>query len=394
MYYCHDTYGLGHLRRTMKIAGSLALVRPDASHLVVTGSSVPQRFVLPDKVDYVKLPSVVKLGDEAYTARSLGIPFDAIRDLRSGIVSGLADSFRPDVMLVDHVPAGLAGEALGALNRLRGRAPSAQLVLGLRDVIDEPARVRAAWHRDGIYQLLDEVYDLILVYGDREVYDVVEAYGLSDRAAAKVRYVGYLGSPAPATRCAAQVRHALRLRTDRLVVVTAGGGGDGQMLLATMLAALRHAPVPDFECLLVTGPLMSLAEREELVERAAGLPGVTVTEFVEDMPSLMAAADAVVSMGGYNSVCELLQSGRPTLLVPRVEPRREQLIRATALQRHGLLRLVDPSELSAMRLMAEVRRMLDGPPPAERPGLAGLSAVASLLATVLPEPAAVAVGAA
>ncbi|MGH2498997.1 MAG: glycosyltransferase family protein [Candidatus Limnocylindria bacterium] len=384
IYYCHDTFGLGHLRRTLKIAESMAFARPDASHLVVTGSPVPQRFVLPDAIDYVKLPSVVKIGAERYAARSLAIPFDMVRDLRRQMVSGLADTFRPDLLLVDHAPAGLAGEVLPALDSLRRRSPATQLVLGLRDVIDEPARVRAAWRRDGIYELLDEVYDLILVYGQREVYDIVDAYGLSERAAAKVRYVGYLGARATSPQRVAEVRRGLGLRTDRLVLVTGGGGGDGHAMLATILTALRQEPALGFDCLLVTGPLMSRVEREALSERAAGLRGVTVTEFVEDMPALMAAADAVVSMGGYNSVCELLDCGRPGLLVPRVDPRREQLIRGRALQRRGLLRLVHPNELSVARLMAELRQLLDDPPATERRALAGLSVVASVLAAALP----------
>lgn len=387
MYYCHDTFGLGHLRRTLKIAASLAAARPDASHLMVTGSPVPQRFVIPERIDYVKLPSVVKVGADSYEARSLALPFEALREIRQRVVTSLAETFRPDVLLVDHAPAGLAGEAIEAIESLHARAPRAQLVLGLRDVIDEPARVRAAWRREGIHRLLDEIYDLILVYGHREVYDVVDAYGLSERAAAKVRYVGYLGSPAPTPGRIAEVRGTLGMRTGRLVLVTVGGGGDGEQLLSTMLDGMARARPLEFDCLLVAGPLMEPSDRQRLAVRAATLPGVAVTDFVDDMPALMAAADATVSMGGYNSVCEILGSGRPALLVPRVEPRREQLIRAVALQQSGQLRLVHPSELSPARLMAEVHRLLDLAPSTERVGLAGLSDVAARLAAVLPAPA-------
>jgi predicted glycosyltransferase len=385
MYYSHDTFGLGHLRRTLKVAGALASRWPQLSQLIMTGSPVADRFQLPEGVDYVKLPAVVKVGADAYAARSLAVPFDAVRDLRRDIVTGAAACFRPDLLLVDQAPAGLAGEMLPALHHLRERSPSTRLVLGLRDVIDEPELVRRSWERDRVHRLLEEVYDLIVVYGRRDVFDLVGAYGLSERAAAKVRYVGYLGASG-ARRSADDLRAELEVgRSQRLVVVTAGGGGDGHALLKAGIEAARQSPADDTVWLLVTGPLMPAVQRAALAASAARVRGARVVEFMDDMPSLMGAADAVVSMGGYNSVCELLESARPALLVPRIRPRREQIIRAQALRDRGLLRMLEPDDLGPTRLLAEVRTLINDPPPAERPALDGLRAVtdafASLLAT-------------
>ncbi len=299
-------------------------------------------------------------------------------------MTSAARHFRPDALVVDHAPAGLKGEIVPALRYLKRESPESRLVLGLRDVVDEASHVRETWRREGAYELFDEVYDRILVYGDPTVYDVVAEYGLSAGAAAKVRYVGYLRRPA-SRRSPEQVRAELGLRTDRLVVVTAGGGGDGRDLFRAMGEALRHRTRPaDFDCLLVGGPLMSEADRATLQELAGVGAHVHVLDFAKDMASYLAAADGVISMGGYNTVCELLSLERPSLIVPRVRPRKEQLIRAEALAARGLVRMLHPDDLSPSRLLAAVTDLLDHPPVANAAvAMGGVPAVAAELTTLL-----------
>lgn len=384
VHYCHDTFGLGHLQRTLKIAAHLHAEWPLASQLIVTGSPVAQRFVMPPATDYVKLPSVVKVGRDRYASRSLAMDYDAIRNLRGQILTDAVDRFQPHAFIVDHAPAGMGGEATDALHLLKSRAPSTRIVLGLRDIVDDPAEVRRAWSAGHVYELLDEVYDLILVYGPQSMCDVVRDYGLSPRAAAKVRYLGYLGAPHRA-RTPSEVRASMVLRSDRLVVVTTGGGGDGYELLHAVAEGIRQAEGPlSFDCLAVSGPLMPEDQGAELRAAFEGHDGVRYHDFVDDLPDTLAAADLIVSMGGYNTVCEVLDAGRPALIVPRVEPRREQLIRAEALQRRGVLSFLHPSLVSPQRLMAEIVRMLSEPiSPAPRPPMTGLAAFAAELGAAL-----------
>ena len=383
MLYCHDTYGLGHLRRTVSLARYFHARWPGIAQLIVTGSPLAHQPLLPPGADCMKLPSVVKVGAEEYVSRSLAVPFGDIRDLRADLVLSAARHFEPDVLIVDHAPAGLKGEIVPALRHLKERT-GARLVLGLRDVVDEAPHVRHVWMREGIYELLDEVYDLILVYGDREVYDVVAEYGLGSRAAGKTRYVGYLRREPP-ERPPDETRAELDLETDRLVLVTAGGGGDGYALFRAFLEGVRllSASLP-FDCVLVGGPLMPAAERRELVELAGRVRRVRFLESVADLTGYTAAADVVVSMGGYNSVAEILSFARPAVIVPRVAPRKEQLIRAELLARRGLVRVVRPEELTASRLLAEVTRLLADPPSlGPSLDLDGLPAVAAELEAIV-----------
>ena len=357
LLYSHDTYGLGHLRRNLALAHFVRSRTPAVSQLIVTGSPLAHRFDLPADADYVKLPSVVKVGAEHYESRNLSVSFRALRRLRRDLVLAAARQFRPDALVVDNVPAGLKGEIVSTLHFLR--STGARLILGLRDVVDEPAWVRSAWAKDGSYRLLDEVYDRILVYGAREVYDVVDQYGFSPEAAAKTRFVGYLRRE-PGTRTRAEIRAELAAEDERLLLVMAGGGGDGYELLRTVIEAIGSARArPRFKCVLLGGPLMPPDDRRRVVEIARRQPSVRYIDFVADIASYIAAADVTVSMGGYNSVCELLSLGKPALVVPRVHPRKEQLIRAQTLGARGLLRMMDPAELTPERLLDELSRLLD-----------------------------------
>jgi predicted glycosyltransferase len=354
MFYCHDSYGLGHLRRTLTLARYLRASAPAINQLIVTGSPLAHDLLLPEDGDYVKLPSVIKTGRDEYAARSLPLPFERISRMRAEIVESAARHVRPGAFLVDHAPAGLKGEVVPALRELR-RSSDTRLILGLRDVVDEAPRVRASWRREGVYELLEDVYDLVLVYGDPRVYDVVSEYRLSSRVARKTRYVGYLARNSP--RPPEQVRRALGLGTGKLVVATVGGGGDGVELLEAVLRGLQQSN-GGFETLVVAGPLMSAEPRERLATLADSCPSVRLVSFVDDLQSTIAAADVVVSMGGYNSICEILSAERPAVIVPRVAPRQEQLIRAEALSERGVVRTIHPDDLTPARIIAEVEELL------------------------------------
>jgi predicted glycosyltransferase len=317
-----------------------------------------------------------------YEPRSLGLPFRAIRDLRRELLLDAARHFRPNVLVVDNVPGGLKRELEPALHFLK--SISCRLVLGLRDIVDQADWVREAWTNDDCYELLDRVYDRILVYGEREIYDPVAEYGFSRRAAQKTRFVGYLGREA-GSQTRADIRSAWNIGSDRLVLVMAGGGEDGYELLRSVLDAIDlRGDASSFECLLLGGPLMRAHERDEVLDLAR-TRAVRYIDFSDDAASYVQAADVVISMGGYNSVCELLAAGKRALIVPRVKPRREQLIRARALASRGLLHMMDPSELRPGRLLDEMSRMLDARPTSVRLPMTGLDGAAEALDELLLE---------
>lgn len=370
LLYAHDTYGLGHLRRNLAIAEHLLAIRPELQIVLMTGSSVAERFAAPRGLTVVHLPPVVKVGNEDYRPRDPRWDFDLIRRTRSAIMVDTARRFQPDVFLVDHAPQGMKGELLPVYEALRTASSTTRIVLGLRDVLDEPGKVRATWLEQGAYATLERVFDRILVYGSAHLFDVAVSYGLSDDVAAKLTYCDYLGRRV--------ARSATNASGEPFVLGVAGGGGDGAAVLAATLRACSALAIPS---LIVTGPLMGDDDRRIIVEQASVDPGATVTEFIADLGDTMRRASAVVTMGGYNSLCELVASGTPTIVMPRTEPRREQAIRAELFRELGVLTVVTPGPDVDRRLADALREALrTGRRVVPSPlGLNGLDHVAAAL---------------
>ncbi len=387
LLYSHDTYGLGHLRRTLAIAHQVAADLPDAHQLLITGSMVAGAFSLPPRLDMIKLPALSKRSSGQYTARALPLSLGDTLSWRKHMILQAATAFKPDLVLVDKSPAGVQGELLPTLRHLRAWAPTTQLVLGMRDIEDDPEVTLAEWRRADVPRLQTEIYDHLLYYGQRSVFDPVTAYRMSARAASKLVECGYLARPvADADRPAAVVRRELGAGALPLVVVTVGGGGDGFDVVRAYLEMLAEWPGgAPFYSLVVTGPLMSAGKRR-LLRQAARTERLTLLDFTPALFSYLAAADLVIGMAGYNTVCETLALGRRAIFIPRVHPRGEQRLRAERLAALGLARLILPVALTPARLAAEVQDALAETPPAGALQLDGLARVSRALAELLGQP--------
>jgi predicted glycosyltransferase len=223
----------------------------------------------------------------------------------------------------------------------------------MRDITFGASQTRDLWRGEGAFDLLDRIYDQILVYGDRTVFDPILEYDLSSTAAAKTRFCGYLRPPSP-TRSPSEVRAALGTDDRPLLVATVGGGADGSALLQTVLSALRDAGDDAPDAFVVTGPLLGAADRSAVAALAAELPRVTLLPFAPNLVDYLHAADVVVTMGGYNALCEVVAAGKRAVVVPRRPGPEEQLIRAERFRALGLVTLIHPDDLSPDALQAAI----------------------------------------
>ena len=323
MTYSHDGYGLGHLRRNTNISAEFVQEAPGSSVLMLTGCPPGNPFHLPKGVDFIKVPSLIKVDTGDYAPLGLRISRQKAKAIRVSVILGAAVQFKPDVLLVDHVPSGTYGELLPTLQMLKELDDPPVIVLGLRDIIDAPHVVCELWRKEMTYQTIRKYYDEVLIYGCKDIFDSAFHYGIIEEFPGRVRYSGYVGSPDP-VKSREQVRADLRLRRENLVVVTTGGGHDGYPLMQSCLDAIRLIGSNSrFESVFITGPLMDPDQREQLRAQARGLRARVFT-CVEDAPSFINAADLVVTMAGYNSLCEVVSLKRKALVVPRLGPRAEQ----------------------------------------------------------------------
>ena len=391
MFYSHDTYGLGHIRRTLCIVRALLEEEPEVKVLLATGSPVIGHLSVPASVQVVPLRPVIKVGADAYEARDGGLDRRRVLAYRSAQLFAAVRFFRPNVLVVDHQPLGMKGELTRALQFLRRSHPQTRIVLGLRDILDEAEVVQRVWREQGVYEALDRYYDKVLVYGEERHFSIGRQYGLSESLQQRLEYTGYIRKNEPILP-AEQIRDQLGVpSTAPLLLATVGGGGDGSDVLEATVAAvpLLRKTHPGLVAVVVTGPLMENDRQRALATAASGVPGVRLMSFIPNLTSVMATADVVVAMAGYNTVTEVLALGRGAVFVPRVTPRKEQYLRASILAGHGLVRMLLPSELSPARLSEEVSLSLkaNAPRVADLVDLKGREKTVSILRTLLHEQA-------
>ncbi|MHB1557855.1 MAG: glycosyltransferase family protein [Isosphaeraceae bacterium] len=343
--YSHDTMGLGHMRRNLLLAQALMRSPEPPSVLMVAGAREAGALRLPRGVDSVTLPALAKDGDGGLGARDLDLSLAEIVRLRSRIIAAAIEAYQPDVFIVDKVPRGAMRELVPALDGLAAEG-RCRCVLGLRDILDDPETVRREWREMECDDAIRRYYRAVWVYGDPRLYDPVPEYGFSPVVVGKVRYTGYLDQR---TRLAGGGSECVApsdvpdLPEGRLVLCLLGGGQDG----AALSEAFAHAELPEGSVgVLVMGPYLPAEARAQVRRAAASRPQLRIVESLAEPGWLLRRADRVIAMGGYNTVCEILSFERTALIVPRIHPRREQLIRAERLRAHGLIDMLHPGDLT------------------------------------------------
>jgi predicted glycosyltransferase len=320
---------------------------PELSILLLSGSPMLQGFRLPKGLDYIKLPCLNRGSTGEIAVKYLGMGVEETVKLRSELILSAAINFQPDLFLVDKKPDGLKNELKDTLNYLQTALPETKLVLLLRDILDCPEKTIAEWQKNDFYKAIEQFYHQVQIVGTPEVFDTAQEYKFPPTIAEKTRYCGYLHRLA-GQKSRTRIRKELQVsRRERLVLVTPGGGEDGYELVDTYLSALALLPAKyRIKSLIICGPEMPVEQKQLVYRAAANNSQVQIREFTDDLMSYMGAADTVVSMAGYNTICEILSAGKPAVIVPRSKPSKEQLIRAERMANLGLFQAIDPDRLN------------------------------------------------
>ena len=383
LIYSHDTFGLGHLRRCRSIAHALVAARKNLSVLILSGSPIIGSFDFKARVDFVRIPGVIKLRNGEYSSLSLHMDIAEVLSLREEILRHTARAFCPDMVIVDKEPLGLRGEMTETLRMQKDMG--AHLVLGLRDVMDEPKALAAEWERKNVMPALTELYDALWVYGLPQICDPLAGLVLPTSVRDKMQYTGYLRRNLPEMGpgySAGEMTH------EPYVLIMTGGGGDGEELVDWVLRAYEAEPRLPHRALLVLGPFMAPKQREIFRRRIEALDKIEALTFDARIEHLIDGAEGLVTMGGYNTFCEILSFDKRAVVVPREVPRREQWIRAAAAESLGLIRMLSydcATDTGAM--VAALMELAEQPLPSESsvPGLLdGLNRIEMLVDAQMP----------
>jgi len=384
LIYSHDSFGLGHLRRCRAIAHDLVERYRRLSVLILSGSPIIGSFDFKSRVDFVRIPGVIKLRNGEYTSLNLHIDLEKTLEMRSSIIQHTARIFDPHVFLVDKEPLGLRGEVEPTLRMLK--ESGARRILGLRDVMDDPISLVDEWTRKKAFNAFEEHYDEIWIYGLPQIFDPVwEIPGMA-RHEDKLHFTGYIRRSAPESSSSLW---NYELPDHPFILVTTGGGGDGVELIDWVISAYEHDPTIPHHAILLFGPFMHLEERTRFQERAGRIDKLHPVTFEAQVEQLFERAIGVVAMGGYNTFCEILSFEKPSLIVPRTTPRREQALRASRAEALGLVRvLAGDAEREPASMAAQLHDIDAWPRPDGRrhgPMLGGLETIADRLAPWLDE---------
>jgi len=383
--YSPGMIGLGHMRRNLLIAQIAACRKSPDVILLIAEAREASAFKLPPGVDCLTLPGLRKELDGLYAPRYLNLPAQELIELRAHVIQVALEEYRPDLLIVDHLPRGAGGELEPTLESLRG---STRCILGLRDILGDPATIRAHWCNPENQKTIERYFDAIWIYGDPFVYDSIREYNLPLSIARKIEYMGYLDQRRRLDYLPDEqnLLERLNLPPGRLVLCLVGGGQDGFRLAE----AFAKAPRPsDLNAVIVTGPFMSEENKTALQAYAVLQKRLRILHFVPELASLLQHADYVIAMGGYNTICEILSYEKTALIVPRNKRAPEQQIRAERLLQLGLIDLLSLEDLTSAKLSDWLFSVNGHSPPRAREviDMKGLDRVTAKLNQVLTEAA-------
>lgn len=370
--FSHDSLGLGHIRRNRALAYALARELPgltghSVSGLLIAGNPEATRFDLPAGWDWVILPGVAPTAG-GYAPRALASSMERLSALRAAAITAILDQQNPDLFIVDRHPFGIDGELQEALAHVRSRG--CRTVLGLREVLDTPSVIQREWDRAGGADTVADAFDEVWIYGDPNVYDPRSTGEVPSALACKSVSTGYLAAERPRERASTT--------PGRFVLTCLGGGSDGAELASMAVSA---QPPEGHSHLVVTGPQMDFAQFEAL-KHSAG-EATTVIRHCNDVPGLIASASALVCMGGYNTLSEVMATSTPALVIPRNGHRAEQPRRAAALAAVGAVDTISIEDVTGSWLSEWFENQTDRSVDRSHIDRAGLSAVPRLAAGLI-----------
>jgi predicted glycosyltransferase len=135
--------------------------------------------------------------------------------------------------------------------------------------------------------------------------------------------------------------------------------------------------------IILTGPFMPREIRHKLQNYADQRDNLCVLEYLAEPTLLLNRAERVIAMGGYNTTCELLSFQKRSLIVPRIKPRTEQLIRAERLQALSLVDVLHPHQLSPAALSDWLNLEVEPPQVRNFVDLKGLTRIPQFVNEIL-----------
>lgn len=371
LLYCQHSLGMGHLVRSLSLVRALTR---SFEVVLLNGGRMPHDQPLPRGAHLVQLPPIGMDGDARLSSLDERYTLEAAQARRRELLLEAQAQWRPQVVVIELFPFGrkkFAGEILALIEAARRGPAPALVVCSLRDILVASRPDQQAFD-DRVADLANRHFDAVLVHADPSLARLEDSFRPRQPLRIPVHYSGFVSMPRQ--REAAVVR-------ERRVVVSAGGGIVGEPLFRAACSAHRSLwPRLALPMTIVAGPFLPEPQWRSLEALAAGTPGLELRRSVPDLGGLMQRVTASVSQCGYNTAMDIVSSGVSALVVPfTTGAEDEQCNRARRLQALGAVRMLEPGNLDAAALAAEIEKLLVFRPSATGLDLGGAQQTGRLL---------------
>ena len=355
LLWCQHSVGMGHLVRSLTLAGALARAY---DVVLLSGGTVPDELSAPPGVRVVPLPPIGHEQDYTLVSRDPGVSVEEAQARRVTRILDELHAVRPDVLMIELYPFGrrkFAFELLPLLEAATALPERPLVVCSVRDILVASRRDQAR-HDEGAAQVANRFLDAVLVHADDRFARLEESFSPVTPLAVPVLYTGFVRRAAGGGPGQAE---------DRLprVLVSAGGGLVGDPLFSVAAeAAPAVLAAHGLTTTVVTGPFLPDDARAALDAARARTPEcLEVVRFVDDLAGEIARSAVSVSQCGYNTTMDLLGAGTPAVVVPYAEGREdEQTRRATRLAALGAVDVLATDALRPASLVDAVGRAVTG----------------------------------
>ncbi len=387
LFYCQYLAGMGHLIRSTEIIRSLV---QDFEVCLINGGQLVRGFEFPPEARVIHLPAVWEDGNELKAVDS-SMTIDEVKERRKQKILAVLAKFQPDCIVTECFPFSkhkLKFELVPMLKQAKSSQRDLAIVCSLRDLImtqpmSEEARTR---RQQKVCRLINRYYDLVLFHGDAQLLRLEDSFPLVDQLNCPVYYTGYV-APAPQDNLLDTPEDIISFnQSEPIIVASVGGGRHGYPLLKAILAAnpIIQASLP-LKIYCFAGPFMEQSEFQQLQQAAADQDNVILRRFTPRLTEYMQQADLSVSLGGYNTIMNILQTKVRSLVLPSLNEHQsdEQGIRAKKLAELGIINLLHREDLKPAVLAQKIIASLAIEPAQNSFDLEGAKAVSSSLQELL-----------
>mgnify|MGYP001794001112 FL=1 len=351
LFYCQHILGIGHLIRSMAIARGLS---QDFKVYFVNGGEVIQDFPIPEGIEVINLPAIKT--DPNF--QELQVPdgfadVDAALAYRRGLLLEVCDRIRPTAVMVELFPFGrrrFSTELIPLLER--AKVHGAKTICSLRDIV--VTKQDQARHEAKVCKLMNRYFDQLLIHGDPSFLPLENSFSRVGDLTSEVHYTGYVVPDVDR-------EFTPRSETDPpMILASVGGGRFGHELLNCVAQASQFLEdrIPH-HIQMFTGPFAPEDVFNHLQAIASQRSNLTVRRYTPDLLSYMAKADLSISMAGYNTTLNVLQTGVRAIQLPFTgNDDQEQRLRSTRLEQLGIVKVIDSTALAPIPFSLEVIRAL------------------------------------